>query len=141
MADLTDNGKSQFMEPLSRQIGLPEIGLDRRSPEPLREQIVRQLTNAIRGGKLPRGSRLPSTRVLASMLGVSRNTVLVAYESLAADDLIRNVRGSGASVNNFAPVTLPPVTGILSAAMYPEVVTLLDDPDGNLFYLRHPARR
>jgi DNA-binding transcriptional MocR family regulator len=75
------------------------------------------------------------------MLGVSRNTVLVAYESLAADDLIDNVHGSGARVNNFAPVTLPPMTGLLSAAMYPELVTPFADPDGNPLYLRHPDCR
>jgi len=43
MADLTHNGKSQFMEPLSSGIRLPEILLDRQSREPLNEQITRQL--------------------------------------------------------------------------------------------------
>ena len=141
MADLKHNGKSQFMEPLSSRIRLPEILLDRQSRESLHEQITRQVAKAIREGTLRRGCRLPSTRLLARMLGVSRNTVLVAYESLAADDLIHNVRGSGARVNNFAPVTLPPMTTLLSAAMYPELVTLFADPDGNPFYLRHPDRR
>lgn len=119
---------------------LPEILLARQSSEPLYEQITRQLAQSIREGKLRSGSRLPSTRVLARMLGVSRNTVLIAFESLAARDLIRNAHGSGARVSNYAPVTLPPMASLLSAAMYPEIVTLLDDPDGNPFYLRHPDR-
>ena len=129
------------MEPLSSLIRLPEILLDRQSRESLHKQITHQVAKAIREGTLRRGCRLPSTRLLARMLGVSRNTVLVAYESLAADDLIHNVHGSGARENNFAPVTLPPMTGILTAAMYPELVTLFADPDGNPFYLRHPDRR
>lgn len=141
MADLAHNGKSQFMEPPFRSIRLPEVLLDRQSCEPLHQQITRQVVTAIREGNLRCGCRLPSTRLLARMLGVSRNTVLVAYESLAADDLVQNVRGSGALVKNFGPVTLPPMTKLLSAAMYPELVTVLCDPDGNPFYLRHPESR
>ncbi len=87
------------MEPLSSGIRLPEIPLDRQSREPLHQQITRQVAKAIREGNLGRGCRLPSTRLLARMLSVSRNTVLVADESLAADDLIHNVHGSGAHVN------------------------------------------
>ena len=141
MADLAHNGNSQFMEPLFKGVQLPEIVLDRQSREPLHEQITRQVAKVIREGSVRRGCRLPSTRLLARMLGVSRNTVMVAYESLAADDLIQSVRGSGARVNNVAPVTLPPITRLLSAAMYPELVTFFADPDGNPFYVRHPDRR
>ena len=141
MADLAHNGKIQFMEPLSSRSQWPEILLDRQSGESLHEQITRQVATAIRQGTLRRGCRLPSTRLLARMLGVSRNTVVTAYELLAAEELIRNVHGSGALVNSYAPLTLPPMTGLLAAARYPEVVTLFADPDGNPFYLRHPDRR
>jgi DNA-binding FadR family transcriptional regulator len=140
MAHLRHNEKSHFMEPLFRRVRLPEILLDRRSREPLHEQIARQLAKSLREGHMSGGSRLPSTRRLAGMLSVSRNTVLLAYESLAADDLIYSVHGSGARVRNFAPPTLPPLTGLLSAAMYPELVTIFADMDGNPFYLRHPDR-
>jgi hypothetical protein len=71
MADLTHNGKSQFMEPLSSRARLPEILLDRQSRESLHGQITRQVAKAIREGSLRRGCRLPSTRLLARMLGVS----------------------------------------------------------------------
>ena len=40
-------------------------------------------------------ARLPSTRVMAGLLDVSRNTVVAAYDELAADDLARGERGSG----------------------------------------------
>jgi DNA-binding transcriptional MocR family regulator len=141
MADLLHNGKIHPMEPLFGGIRLPEILLDRNSREPLQEQIRRQVAGAIRGGLLRRGTRLPSTRALARLLGVARNTVVLAYEALADEDLIESAPGSGARVKSFAPVTLPPIGGLLASAMYPEVITVLDDPDGNPFYLRHPDRR
>ena len=118
-----------------------EILPDRQSRGPIHEQITRQVAKAIREGKLRRDCRLPSTRLLARMPGGSRNPVPVAYESLAADDLIHNAHGSGARVNNFAPVTLPPKTGLLSVVMYPELVAHFADPGGNPFYLRYPDRR
>ncbi len=120
-------------------ISLPEILIDQTSGGPLHEQISRQIATAIRQGKLGRGARLPSTRTLARMLGVSRNTVLVAYENLAAEDLIRSKRGSGAHVNNWAPVALPTMARLLGDAQYPECITLVRDPDGNPLYLHHVA--
>jgi DNA-binding transcriptional regulator YhcF (GntR family) len=137
---MADNREEPLHGATMRTGRLPEVLLARQSGEPLYEQITRQLAQSIREGKLRSGARLPSTRVLARMLGVSRNTVLIAYENLAAANLILNAQGSGARVNNFAPVTLPPMASVLSAAMYPEIVTLLGDPDGNPFYLRHPDR-
>jgi len=118
-------------------IALPEILFDQASGEPLPEQISRQIAQAIREGKLGRGARLPSTRTLARMLGVSRNTVLVAYENLGAEDLIRSERGSGARVNNWVPVALPTMARLLYEARYPECITVFGDPDGNPLYVRH----
>ena len=119
----------------------PDIVLERESSEPLYEQITRQVAQSIREGRLRCGARLPSTRVLARLLGVSRNTVLIAYENLANQDLIRNTHGSGARVCGVAAVTVPSLSSVLSAAMYPELVTLLHDPDGNPLYVRHPHLR
>ena len=140
MADLAHTGEEPLDGATLSTTRLPEILLARQSSEPLHQQIAHQIAQSIRQGDFCRGSRRPSTRVLARMLGVSRNTVLVAYENLAAADLIRIAPGSGARVGDSSPVTLPRVACVLAAAMYPEIVTLLDDPDGNLFYLRHPAR-
>lgn len=118
-------------------IALLEILLDQASGEPLHKQISRQIAEAIREGKFGCGVRLPSTRTLARMLGISRNTVLISYETLAAQDLIRSERGSGARVNNRAPVVLPTMANLLYEAQYPECITLLSDPDGNPLYLRY----
>ncbi|MEC5404099.1 PLP-dependent aminotransferase family protein [Paraburkholderia sp. MPAMCS5] len=53
-------------------------------PAPLQKQLIERLQQAILGGRLPAGSLLPSSRLLAAEMGVSRNTVVIAYEHLAA---------------------------------------------------------
>lgn len=51
---------------------------------PLQKQLIERLQQAILTGRLPAGSLLPSSRMLAAEMGVSRNTVVIAYEHLAA---------------------------------------------------------
>jgi GntR family transcriptional regulator / MocR family aminotransferase len=62
-------------------------------------QIYRQLLSAILDGRLRPGERLPPTRALAQRLGVSRNTVAVAYEQLTADDVLVGRVGAGSYVS------------------------------------------
>lgn len=70
----------------------------RGASEPLSAQIARQLVVAIRRGWLARGAKLPSTRAFAAALGVSRNTVITAYDELQSRGLIRGRRGAGVHV-------------------------------------------
>jgi DNA-binding transcriptional MocR family regulator len=62
----------------------------------------RRLAGAIRGraaaGGLPVGARLPAERALAGALGVSRTTVVAAYELLRRDGWLESRRGSGSRV-------------------------------------------
>ncbi len=51
---------------------------------PLHRQIESSIRESIRAGRLPRGSSLPPTRVLAADLGVSRGVVVEAYQQLTA---------------------------------------------------------
>ncbi|ONI68285.1 hypothetical protein BWI15_35290 [Kribbella sp. ALI-6-A] len=74
------------------------IGLDRSGAEPLGQQIQRQLRDAIRGGRLSAGERLPSSRSLAEQLGVSRGLVVECYEQLVAEGYLITVTGSGTRV-------------------------------------------
>ncbi|MDF2702150.1 MAG: GntR family transcriptional regulator [Rubrobacteraceae bacterium] len=55
------------------------VALDRGSGVPLHRQLYDGLREAVLAGRLRSGMRLPSTRALASELGVSRNTVLGAF--------------------------------------------------------------
>ena len=61
------------------------IPLDSRSKKPLYEQIYSHICAEIRSGALKSGDRLPSTRVLAEHLKVSRSTTQMAYDQLLAE--------------------------------------------------------
>jgi DNA-binding transcriptional regulator YhcF (GntR family) len=61
-------------------------------------QLLRALRQAMAEGRLPVGTRLPSTRALAEQLGIARNTVLLAYEMLCAEHLAVSKVGSGTYV-------------------------------------------
>ena len=79
------------------------IPLDRDSPEPLSRQIAVYLEELVRHGHVAPGSRLPSSRSLARSLGVSRETVEVAFSELAARAMIVIVPGQGASFERTLP--------------------------------------
>jgi DNA-binding transcriptional MocR family regulator len=82
-----------------------EISIDRSSREPIYRQISRQIRELITSGRLPAGFRLPPERRLAEAVGVSRSTVLIAYQELRADDLIDAHVGRGTTVT---PPSAPP---------------------------------
>lgn len=63
--------------------------------EPLYLQVVHEIEEAIRAGRLGVGERLPAERVLATDLGVSRTTVTGAYQELEARGLLRGHVGRG----------------------------------------------
>ncbi len=67
--------------------------------------LADQLREAVRGGALASGVRLPSSRALACDLGVSRGTVVSAYEQLIAEGYLESRRGSGTVVAHLG--TLP----------------------------------
>ena len=83
---------------MKRRALLPNFALDRTSHEALHCQLAAALHRAIHGGELPPGAILPSTRALAHDLGVSRNTVVIAYEELAAEGLLMARAGSATRV-------------------------------------------
>ncbi len=59
---------------------------------------MQALREAVRKGELRAGDTLPSTRLLAVALGVSRGTVLAAYEQLIAEGFLTAKAGSGTCV-------------------------------------------
>ncbi|HEY7192043.1 MAG TPA: GntR family transcriptional regulator [Vicinamibacterales bacterium] len=52
------------------------------APEPVYEQIVRQIHDAVKSGKLKANTPLPTVRQLADDLAINRNTVARAYRIL-----------------------------------------------------------
>ena len=55
---------------------------------PLQQRLRLSVVQAILDGRLPVGALLPSSRELAKVLGLSRNTVTAAYAQLMDDGLI-----------------------------------------------------
>jgi len=63
-------------------------------------QIYKQIRDAVMDGRLAPSQRLPPTRELARRLEVSRNTVSLAYEHLAADGILVGRVGDGSFVSS-----------------------------------------
>jgi len=79
----------------------------RGSQGPLYRRIYQQLKSAIHAGRLGAAARLPSTRKLAEDLGVSRNSVILAYEQLAAEGYVVSRPRSTTSVVAASPGRSP----------------------------------
>ncbi len=84
----------------TRTSNAPELllPLDRESAEPLHRQLEQGLRDAIRGGRLTADVTLPSTRLLAGQLGVSRGVVVEAYEQLTAEGYLAARPGGATTV-------------------------------------------
>jgi GntR family transcriptional regulator/MocR family aminotransferase len=79
--------------------------LDRTRADTLTTQLVGQLRDAIRVGRIAPGVRLPSSRRLSEQLGIGRNTVVRAYETLEMECYVESRPASGmfAAVPPFDP--------------------------------------
>ncbi|MFF1812802.1 PLP-dependent aminotransferase family protein [Streptomyces sp. NPDC058251] len=64
----------------------------------VRKGLTDALREAVRGGRLAPGTRLPSSRSLAADLGIARNTVADAYADLVAEGWLTARQGSGTRV-------------------------------------------
>lgn len=72
--------------------------IDPSSGTPIYRQIVDQVRQAVAGGTLRPGDRLPPVRDLAVELAVNPNTVARAYHDLERDGVIETSRGRGTFV-------------------------------------------
>src|SRR3984957_2973735 len=90
--------------------------LDRASRTPLTRQIYMQVRAAVLSGALRPGTRMPSSRAMASKLGVARASVVLAYEHLLAEGFVESPHGPG----QFIPVDL---TGLASRRLGPPRAT------------------
>lgn len=115
------------------KIHLPDhFVVDRELQEPLSLQVTRQLQQAIDAGRLAPGTGLPSTRSLARLLAVSRNTVLSAYDELVARGVLTGRRGAGMYVFIPASASGVRIRSMLQDAQYPSCTAVVHDQDGNL---------
>jgi GntR family transcriptional regulator len=72
--------------------------IDPASGAPIYLQLVEQVKQAVVGGVLRAGQRLPATRDLAIELAVNPNTIVKAYQALEREGVIELPRGKGAFV-------------------------------------------
>lgn len=66
--------------------------------EKIHIQIQNHVKKEIDNGILKKGSKLPSTREVSKFLGISRNSVILAYENLENEGIIETFRGKGTFV-------------------------------------------
>jgi GntR family transcriptional regulator / MocR family aminotransferase len=83
------------------------LRLDRGGGEALRSQLEAGLREAIRGGRLHPGERLPSSRELARELGVSRGLVQECYSQLLSEGYLTSQVGSATRVAAGAQAARP----------------------------------
>jgi GntR family transcriptional regulator/MocR family aminotransferase len=110
--------------------------LPQQSDANLQSQVREMLVTAILDGHIPAGSTLPSCRRLATQLGVSRNTVVLAYERLVAEGFLVSRERSGYYVN----------ADILEGQVAPPVMATERDsagagPDWTARLVQQPSRQ
>ena len=91
-----------------REILTFPIALRREAAQPLHEQIADQIAAAVETGTARRGARIPSTRTLADLLGVSRGVVDEAYDILHSRGYLVVRPGSGTFVRPDDPAPSRP---------------------------------
>ena len=94
--------------------------------------LAERLRLAISDGRIPLGSRLPSTRVLAGELGVSRGVVTDAYRRLTEDGHVAG-RGRGGTVVVAAPLAVPAPRPAPPGPPYPATGLFGSDPGTDVF--------
>lgn len=88
----------------SKRNNPPADSESKRPPTPpAYRMLYEQLRSSILSGQLAGGSKLPPSRVLATQNGLSRNTVLAAFQQLEAEGYINGRQGSGTYVARVLP--------------------------------------
>lgn len=87
----------------SSGVQIPGLELRAVGKKPLSAQLFSALREAVLSGRLERGARMPSSRSLAADLGVSRTTVIQAYEQLQSEGYLEGREKSGTFVSNVLP--------------------------------------
>lgn len=85
-----------------------EVTVDRGSPIGIPEQLVRAVREAVATGVLRPGDPMVSSRALAEHLGLSRGTVVAAYDQLTAEGYLQTRPRSGAVIH--AGIATQPTT-------------------------------
>lgn len=118
---------------------LSSLRIDRDASQPVSTQLCAALRELILAGGFKPGDRLPASRTLGHDLGLSRTTVIEAFDRLTAEGLIESRVGSGtfvsAALGAHRPMPVePPIPA--SAAAAPALSTVMAQA-----LARHGARQ
>jgi GntR family transcriptional regulator len=83
-------------------MAVTDIVVETNAPEPVYEQIVRQIHDGVNSGRLKPGTPLPTVRQLAGDLALNRNTVARAYKLLEDQGVILTAGRKGTFVRQGA---------------------------------------
>jgi len=97
--------------------------LNLRGSGPLYRRVYQALKSEIGAARLRGGARLPSTRALAADLGISRNTVVLAYEQLVAEGYVVSRNRSAPAVAGEAPLRRSPAPSRIRPESRPRLST------------------
>jgi GntR family transcriptional regulator/MocR family aminotransferase len=121
-----------------------EVDISFSGHEPLHRQLYAVVKRAILSGRLRPGVRLPSTRLIAKDLRVSRTTVLNAFDQLNAEGYLEGKTGSGTRVPAYVPGDLakrPQRSQLRSSHSKVKISQRAHlHPTADLSFLRTPAR-
>ena len=104
------------------------IVLDRR--QGLTRQLYQALRVRVLDGRLGSGTRLPASRDMAAILGLSRNSVVRAYDQLYAEGFIESRVGDGTYVSQLPKLSTKVSTG-LSGGLSTGLSTFLPENTGD----------
>lgn len=85
------------------EFSLPGLIFDKSAASPLYLQVYEAVRKAILDNRLRPGEQLPPTREFAATLGISRTTVLLAFDHLLTEGYITGKTGSGTFVSETIP--------------------------------------
>ncbi len=115
---------------MKKQISsFPFVSLSDRtvSNVPKHRQIYERMRQAVLKGELPAKSRIPSSRSLAAQLGVSRMTVVNAYDQLFAEGYLVGKIGAGTFVAGELPeglLQMPEMRAVKTTAVFSRELNL-----------------
>ncbi|MFL1418114.1 PLP-dependent aminotransferase family protein [Pseudomonas fildesensis] len=124
------------MSPLAPPLSFNPAGIELDRRQGLTRQLYQALRQRVLDGRLVSGTRLPASRDLAAALGISRNSVVRAYDQLYAEGFIEARVGDGTYVAQL-PQTLAPAKKLstklstgFSTALSPGLSTKSANKDG-----------
>jgi GntR family transcriptional regulator / MocR family aminotransferase len=96
---------------MSKEANTLPLSLAAPTPDrPLYRWLYEELRAAILEGRLPPGARVPATRDVATQYGLSRATVVAAFEQLKSEGYVEGKVGAGTYVSQVLPEELLQVT-------------------------------